>query len=72
MISSCIYFCIKDDIINWNHMAYPGGSHERDLLEEQNPGILSINVFEETEFNGEKALLCTTHTIHIVAVLPRQ
>ena len=47
------YTKLKDNIINWDNMKYPGGSREIDLMEEQNPGVLSSNVFEEMELNGE-------------------
>ena len=44
------YIKLKDDIINWEHMNYPGGNTQIDILEENNKGVLSINVFEEIEF----------------------
>ena len=56
------YAKLKDNIINWQHMKYPGGSREIDSLEENNPGILSINVFEEMEFNGEKGIVIYRRT----------
>ena len=37
-------------------MKYPGGSRQTDILEENNKGALSINVFEEIEFNGGKSI----------------
>ena len=56
------YTKLKDDVINWNHLKYPGGSREIDILEEQNSGVLSINVFEEMDVNGEKGIVIYRRT----------
>ena len=57
------YNKLKDNIINWNHMHYPGGSREIDLLEEQNPGALSINVLKKWNLTVNKALLFTEELV---------
>ena len=44
------YNKLKDDRINWNHMAYPAGNRDIDRFEESNNGLISINVFEECKF----------------------
>ena len=36
------------------NMNYLGGHRQIDILEENNKGVLSINVFEEFEFNADK------------------
>ena len=36
------YVKLKYNIVNWEHMKYPGGSRQIDILEENNNGILSI------------------------------
>ena len=59
------YTKLIDNIINWQHMKYPGGSHEIDTLEHNNKGLLSINVFEEMEFNGEKGIVIYRRTREI-------
>ena len=56
------YTKLIDNIINWQHMKYPCGSHEIDTLEHNNKGLLSINVFEEMEFNGEKGIVIYRRT----------
>jgi hypothetical protein len=44
------YNKLKDDIIKWNHMAYPAGNRDIDRFEESNNGLISVNVFEECKF----------------------
>jgi hypothetical protein len=41
------YTKLKDDIINWNHMAYPAGNRDIDKFEEANNGLISVNVYSE-------------------------
>ena len=50
------YIKLKDNIINLENMNYPCGNRQIDILEENNQGIVSINVFEEIEFNGVKSI----------------
>ena len=50
------YAKVKDDIINWQHMNYPAGDRDIDRLEDGNRGVLSINVYEEIELNGNKSI----------------
>ena len=50
------YNKLKYDSINLENMKYPGGSRQIGILEENNKGVLSINVFEEFDFNGAKSI----------------
>ena len=40
------YNKLTDNVINWEHMKYPAGNNDIDKLEQNNKGILSVNVYE--------------------------
>jgi len=50
------YNNLKDDIINWEGVKFPSGNRDIDRLEEINIDKISVNVYEETEFNGQKTI----------------
>ena len=51
------YKNINDDIINWEGVKFPTGNRDIDRFEENNKGLISINVFEVDDFlNDEKVI----------------
>ena len=51
------YKNINDDIINWEGVKFPTGNRDIDRFEENNKGLISINVFEVDEvLNDEKVI----------------
>ena len=51
------YKNINDDIINWEGVKFPFGNRDIDRFEENNKGLISINVFEVDDvLNNEKVI----------------
>ena len=48
------HYNIVDNIINWDGVKFPAGNRDIDRLEENNDNKISVNVYEETEFNDKK------------------
>ena len=56
------YNKLKDDVLDWQHMKYPAGDKDVDRFEENNPGVISVNVYEEMELNGKQAIVLRRRT----------
>ena len=50
------YNKLNDTQINWEGMKYPCGNRDIDRFEENNKGLLSINVYHEFDYDGKSSI----------------
>ena len=50
------YTKLNDAQINWDGMKYPCGNRDIDRFEENNKGLISINVYHEFDFDGQSRI----------------
>ena len=48
------YKTLNDDTIIWDGMNFPAGNRDIDRLEENNKGLISINVYEPDDLLNEE------------------
>jgi hypothetical protein len=56
------YTKLKENNINWNHMAYPVGNRDIDKFEETNNGLVSVNVYEVCDKLNSKSIIIHRRT----------
>ena len=56
------YKNINDVLINWENVKFPVGNNDIDKFEENNNGLISVNVYEIFDFNNKKTIVLHKRT----------